>query len=153
MLLFEEKPELLSPFGAAMGSAARRRLRKLGVEVFTGTKVAAVTPADVVVDTRQRFPCRTVVDALSARPNVVASLPMARPDGRLPVNEYLQCRGAEHILAVGDSAGTETAAPAFLARREIKMGRCAAYNALALHRGYKLQRWSGKRPPASHWRQ
>jgi NADH dehydrogenase FAD-containing subunit len=149
VLLFEEEPELLSPFGSAMGSAARGRLRKLGVEVFTGTKVAAVTPADVVVAADQRFPCHTVVDTLSARPNVVANLPMARPDGRLPVNEYLQCQGAEHILAVGDSAGTETAAPAFRARREIKMGRCAAYNALALHRGYKLQRWSEKWPKVS----
>jgi len=71
---------------------------------------------------------------------------MARPDGRLPVNEYLQVRGAEHILAVGDCAGFETGAPAFEPRREIKMGRRVGYNALALHRGYKLLRWSEKRP-------
>jgi NADH dehydrogenase FAD-containing subunit len=146
VLLFEEKPELLSQYGSAMGSAARRRLLKLGVEIFTGTKVAAVTPADVVLESGQRLPCRTIVDALSARPSVVSKLPMARPDGRLPVNEYLQCRGAEHVLAVGDCAGFETGAPAFEPRREIKMGRRAGYNALALHRGYKLQRWPEKRP-------
>jgi NADH dehydrogenase FAD-containing subunit len=146
VLLFEEKPELLSDFGSSMGSAARRRLQKLGVEVFTGTKVAAVTPEDVVVASGQRFPCRRVVDALSARPNVVAALPFARPDGRLPVNEFLQCQGAEQIFAVGDCAGSGTISPPFEARREIKMGRRAAYNALASHRGYKLLCWSQKRP-------
>jgi NADH dehydrogenase FAD-containing subunit len=146
VLLLEEKPELLSPFGSAMGSAARRRLLKLGVEVFTGTKVAALTPADVVVADGRRFPCRTVVDALSARPRVVTNLPMAAPDGRLPVNEYLQVRGDEHILAAGDCARFETGASAFEPRREIKMGRRVGYNALALHRGYEPFRWSEKRP-------
>lgn len=151
VLLFEERAELLSAFGSAMRSVARRRLQKRGVEVFAGAKVAAVTPEDVVLATGERFPCRTVVNALSARPNVVAHLPMAHPDGRLPVDEYLRCRGAEHILVVGDCAanprrGFETSAAAFDARREIKMGRLAAYNALALHRGYKLLRWSEKQP-------
>lgn len=149
VLLFEEKPELLSQFGSAMGSAARRRLQKLGVGVFTGTKVAAVTPTDVVLAAGLRVPCGVVVDALSSRPGVVSRLPMARPDGRLPVNEYLQVRGAENILAVGDCAGFEAGAPAFEPRREIKMGRRVGYNALAAHRGYKLQPWPEKRPAFS----
>lgn len=146
VLLFEAKAELLSPFGSGMGSAARRRLVKLGVEVFTGTKVAAITPSEVVLESGQRMPCRSVVDALSARPGVVSSLPIARTDGRLPVNEYLQCRGVEHVLAAGDCAGFQTGTSAFEPRREIKMGRRAAYNALALHRGYKLLSWSQKGP-------
>ena len=145
MLLYEEKSEILSQFSSGMGSKARRRLVKLGVEVTTETKVAAITPTDVVLQSGQKVPCRAVVDALSVRPTVVANLPMARPDGRLPVDEYLQCQGAKNITAIGDCAGFETGV-AFEPRREIKMGRRAGYNVLASHRGYKLLPWSNKQP-------
>jgi len=144
VLLFEGNPELLASYGSSIGSTARRSLQKLGVEVFLETKVTAVTPADVVTASGQRFHCRTVVDALSARPSVVAGLPMARQDGRLPVDQYLQVRGAEHMLAAGDCAAVEAGALAFDPPREIKMGQRAAYNALASHRGYKLLPWSAK---------
>ncbi len=36
--------------------------------------------------------------------------------------------------------------PPFLAKREIKMGRLAVYNAVAAVQGFKLLRWSKKRP-------
>src|SRR5258708_25537551 len=104
--------------------------------------VADGSPAYVVVTDGNICPCRSVVDALSARPNVIANLPMARPDGRLPVNDYLQCRGAEHILAVGGSAGTETTAPPLPAGREIQMRRRAASQALALPPRCRLSRRS-----------
>jgi hypothetical protein len=154
VLLFEQQSEILFAFRSSMRSAARQRLKKLGIEVFTGAKVSAITPADVGLANGQRFPCRTVVDALSSRPNVVARLPLAGADGRLPVDQYLQCRGVEHMLAVGDCAATprlsvDAAAPPFNALREIKMGRLAAYNALAAHRGYKLMSWSEKRSKVS----
>lgn len=145
VFLFEEKERVIPQFDSSMGSAARRRLEKIGVEVFTGTKVAAVTPNELALLSGKRIPCRTVVGALATRPRVVSALPWARSDGRLPVDEFLRLQGAENILAVGDCAKTQQAVP-FLARREIKMGRLAAYNALALLRGYKLLRWSGERP-------
>jgi CRP-like cAMP-binding protein len=62
----------------------------------------------------------------------------------LPVNEFLQVRGAQNAFAAGDCAATTNGATAFEARREIRMGRRAAYNALALHRGYKLRPWAEK---------
>jgi len=146
VFLFEVSPEILPLFSLATRSAASRRLQKLGVEVITGTKVVAVTPEGVVLPSGQRISCRTVVSAISARPQLIAALPFARSDGRLPVDEFLRGQGAEHILAVGDCAGTGMSPPPFHARREIKMGRRAAYNALASHRGYKLLPWSEKRP-------
>jgi len=148
VLLFEAKPQLLPRFAAPIGSAARRRLEKLGVEVFTGTRVCAVTPDEVVLPTGQRIPCGSVVATLASVSRVVAALPCAGPDGRLPVDEFLRVRGAQNVLAVGDSAATGERMP-FMARREIMMGRRAAYNALALHRRYKLLRWSERTPRVS----
>ena len=145
ILLFEEKRRILPRFTAAIGAAARRRLEKLGVEVFTGSWVAAVTPEDVVVSSGKRIPCRTVVAASVGASHAVAALPWAGPDGRLPVDGFLRVREAQNVLAVGESAMTGQRMPS-VTRREIKMGRRAAYNALALHRGYKLLRWSEKTP-------
>lgn len=144
ILLFEGQDQILPRFGPAMGSAARRRIEKLGVEIFTGTRVSAVTPEEVVLPAGQRIPGRSVVAALASVPRVVAALPLAGPGGRLPVDEFLRVRGTQNVLAIGDSAATGERMP-FITRRGIKMGRRAAYNALALHRGYKLLRWSEKR--------
>src|SRR5439155_16049219 len=148
ILLFEERVQILPRFGPAIGAAARRQLERLGVEVFTATRVTAVTPEDVVLSSGQRMPCRPVVAASVSASRIVAALPWAGPDGRLPVDEFLRVRGARNVLATGESAETGARMP-LTARREIKMGRRAAYNALALHRGYKLLRWSEKRPRIS----
>jgi NADH dehydrogenase FAD-containing subunit/uncharacterized membrane protein YphA (DoxX/SURF4 family) len=145
VLLFEEQSELLPEFPPAMASAARHRLQKLGVEIFSGTRVAAATPEDVVLPSGQRIPCRTVVSALWTRSRVVSALPWARSDGRLPVDRFLRVQGADRVLAIGECAATGIAAP-FLTRREIRMGRRGAYNALALHRRYKLLPWSDRKP-------
>jgi NADH dehydrogenase FAD-containing subunit/uncharacterized membrane protein YphA (DoxX/SURF4 family) len=145
VVLFEEKDRVIPKFDSAMGLAARRRLEKLGVEVMTGTKVVALTPDEVILSAGERLPCRTVVGALAFRPHVVSSLPMVRSDGRLPVDEFLRLNGAEDIVVVADCVATEEPVP-FMARREISMGRLAAYNALSSLRGYRLRRWSGKRP-------
>ncbi len=143
--LFEQENEIIPRFDPAMGAAARRRLNKAGVEVFTRTSVAAVTPEGVVLSSGKRIPCLTVVGTLLGRPKVVSSLPGAQPDGRIPVNEFLQMRGVNNILVAGDCAGLSRKFP-FLAVREIRMGRRAAYNALAGIQGFKLLRWADKKP-------
>ncbi|PYM84464.1 MAG: hypothetical protein DME09_08470 [Candidatus Rokuibacteriota bacterium] len=61
------------------------------------------------------------------------------------MDEFLRAQGTDNVLAVGDCAATGPVVP-FTARREIKMGRVAAFNALALIRGYKLARWAERRP-------
>jgi NADH dehydrogenase FAD-containing subunit/uncharacterized membrane protein YphA (DoxX/SURF4 family) len=145
VLLFEENPRILPRFAPAIESVGRRRLEKLGVEIFTGTRVSAVTPEEVVLPTGPRVPCRSVVGALAFVPQVVARLPWGGPDERLSVDEFFRVRGAQNVLAVGDSAGTRAHMP-LMAQWEIRTGRCAAYNTLALHRGYKLLRCSEWRP-------
>jgi NADH dehydrogenase FAD-containing subunit len=145
VLLFEEREALLSGFDPKTGSAARRRLERVGVEVLTGTKVAAVTPQEVVEPSGLRIPCRTVVGALVTRPRVVSTLPRARWDGRLAVDECLRAEGMEGITVAGDCAALREPTPPLI-RRDIDMGRLAAYNVLASLRGYSLFRKSTKRP-------
>jgi len=144
ILLFEEQLEVMPKFDPSMRAAARRRLEKLGVEILTGTRVDAVTPEEVMVPGK-RVACQTVVSALSALPQVVGTVSRARSGGRVPVDEFLRAQGTDNVLAVGDCAATGPVVP-FTARREIKMGRVAAFNALALIRGYKLARWAERRP-------
>ncbi|MGH8473423.1 MAG: cyclic nucleotide-binding domain-containing protein, partial [Gammaproteobacteria bacterium] len=145
ILLFEEREEILPLFDPALGKAAHRRLNGIGAEVFTGTKVTAVTPEEVVLMSGKRIPCRTVVGALTARPQAVSALPWARPDGRLPVDDFLRVPQEKSLIVAGVCADTHQNPP-FLAKREIKMGRLAAYNAVAAVQGFKLLRWSKKRP-------
>jgi len=143
ILLFEERKDILPLFDPVIGKAAHQRLDKIGVEVFTNTKVTAVTSEDVVLPDK-RIPCLTVVGALVARPRAVLSLPWARPDGRLPVDEFLRVQNAKNIIVAGACAGTYKHLP-FLATREIKMGRLAAYNVMAAIRNFKLLQWSENR--------
>jgi hypothetical protein len=63
----------------------------------------------------------------------------------VPVDEFLRGVGLKDLMVIGECARTPQSAP-FLARREIRMGRLAAYNALARLRGYPLFRWSERRP-------
>jgi NADH dehydrogenase len=145
VLLFEERDGLLPGFDPETGLAARRRLERVGVEVLTGTNVAAVTPQEVVVPSGLRIPCRTVVGALVARPRIVSTLPRARLDGRLAVDECLRAEGIEGIVVAGDCASIPGPSPPLI-RRDIDMGRLAAYNVLASLRGYPLFRRPTKVP-------
>lgn len=139
ILLFEESEEILPLFDPDLGKAAHGRLNKIGVEVFTGTKITAVSPEEVVLMSGKRIPCRTVVGALTARPRVVSAMPFARPDGRLPVDDFLRVQQEKSMFVAGVCADTFQN-PA--AKRQIKMGRLAAYNAVAAIQGFKLLRWS-----------
>jgi NADH dehydrogenase FAD-containing subunit len=145
IFLFEGENEILPRFDPEIGKAARRRLIKMGVEVFARTSVAAITPEEVVLKSGKRIPCRTVVSALASRPQIITSSPWAREDGRLSVDEFLRIPENRNTFVAGDCAATKRTVP-FLAWREIKMGRLAAYNALASTQGFRLLRWSEKMP-------
>src|SRR3954447_8376262 len=86
---------------------AERRMRELGVEVQTNTKVAAVTPNHVDLSNGDRVPTRTVISAVGTKPPpVVASLPLEKDErGRLVTDEYCQVPGHEGVIwAAGDNA-------------------------------------------------
>lgn len=88
---------------------AMSRMRDLGVEVLTNTKVAAATPNHVDLSNGDRVPTRTIVSAVGTKvPPVVQSLALPKDErGRIQVDEYLRVPGHDGIWAAGDN----TAAP------------------------------------------
>jgi NADH dehydrogenase FAD-containing subunit len=141
VLLFEERDGLLPGFDPETGLAARRRLERVGVEVLTGTNVAAVTPQEVVLPSGC-VSCRTVVGPWWIGRGSYRRC-LGRSDGRL-VDEILRAEGMEGSWSrrLRGAPGIDSA----LIRRDINMGRMAAYNVLASLRGYSLFRKSTKRP-------
>ena len=85
---------------------ATEHLRRLGVEVVTGTRVAAATPNEVRLSDGARVPTRTIVSAVGSRPQpVLERLPLERdPRGRVVVDRFLRVPGWEGVWAGGDCA-------------------------------------------------
>ncbi|HEX9757207.1 MAG TPA: FAD-dependent oxidoreductase [Nitrospiria bacterium] len=145
ILLFEKENQVIPRYDSPLGTSAHFRLKKMGIDIFTMTNITAVTPEEVVLSGGDRIPTKTVVGTLVSRPKVISSLPGARPDGRLPVNPFLKIQGPDHIWAAGDCAGLSEMGP-FMALREIRMGRRAAYNAYAATQGFKPLQWKEGKP-------
>src|SRR3954453_20658748 len=86
---------------------AEKRMRELGVEVQTNTKVAAATPNHVDLSNGERVPTRTIISAVGTKPPpVVSSLPLEKDErGRRITDEYCRVPGHEGVLwAAGDNA-------------------------------------------------
>src|SRR3954462_88646 len=86
---------------------AQNRMRELGVEVQTETKVVAATPNHVDLSNGDRVPTRTIINAVGTKPAPLIG-PLALPKderGRIVTDEYLRVPGHEgEIWAAGDNA-------------------------------------------------
>ncbi len=106
IVLLEASDRLVAHMPGTVCDYAARRLRKMGVEVRLGAKVAEVTPGGVRLEDGSEIPSRTVVWTAGVRGEPVAGLsglPTER-DGRVPVLPTLQVPGRPEIYAVGDLA-------------------------------------------------
>lgn len=85
---------------------AAGHLRELGVEVMTGTSVAAATPNEVTLSNGDRIPTRTIVSAVGARPTpLVAGLDLPKDErGRIQTDRTLRVPGHDGLWAGGDCA-------------------------------------------------
>src|SRR3954466_664629 len=112
VVLVHPGPTILPEMQGAEGhpklvAYAERRMRELGVEVQTNTKVAAATPNHVGLSNGDRVPTRTIISAVGTKPPpVVASLSLEKDErGRLITDEYCRVPGHEGVLwAAGDNA-------------------------------------------------
>jgi NADH:quinone reductase (non-electrogenic) len=112
VVLVHPGPNILPELQGAEGhpklvTYAEKRMKELGVEVLTNTKVAAVTPNHVDLSNGDRVPTRTVISAVGTKPPpIVASLPFEKDErGRIVVDEYLRVPGYEGVVwAAGDNA-------------------------------------------------
>ena len=105
VILIEGGPEVLASYVAPLSAFARRALERLGVAVWTGTRVTAIEPGLVRMGT-ETVETETVLWAagVSAAP-IGATLGVPRDRaGRVLVNPDLTIPGCDTVYVVGDMA-------------------------------------------------
>ena len=105
ILLFEGAPRILPTFPEDLSAKAQRHLEKLGVKIYTGTRVEKLD-AECVIAEGQRIPTRTVLwtAGVSASPAARWLGAEADKSGRVKVNPDLSVPGHPEIFAIGDTA-------------------------------------------------
>jgi NADH dehydrogenase len=138
IILVEGVDRVLPPFPADLSKAARAQLERLGVEVWTGTRVTAIDGAGVTLGA-DRVSARTVIWAAGVQgSNLAASLgvPLDRA-GRVKVNPDLSVPGASNVFVAGDLASIEQdgASVPGVCPAAMQAGRHAAGNIVSLASG------------------
>jgi len=137
ILLLEAAPRVLPPYPAELSASAERQLRRLGVEVRTGTAVTGLDGGGVEI-AGERIAARTVLWAAGVEASPLArslSAPLDRA-GRVRVNPDLTLPGHPEVAVVGDLASLEQDGRPVpgVAQAAIQEGRHAARNILrSLH--------------------
>lgn len=145
IILIEAGPRILPSFDAALSDHAARELERLGVTIWTNTKVTQVR-SDGVVAGGENIRARTILWAagvLASAVNRSLGRPLDRI-GRVEVEEDLSLPGHPEVFVVGDQASFKHTGDGHplpgLAPVALQQGRVAALNILASIRG------KGRRP-------
>lgn len=116
IVLVEMAPRILASFTPGLARRAVRDLRRLGVEVWTGTKVISVDGEGLTIERArrpERVTSRTVVWAAGVRvePLVLAAAEAlgvsVDAGGRIPVRADLSVPGHPEVFVIGDAADFE----------------------------------------------
>jgi NADH dehydrogenase len=134
IILVEGLGRVLPPFPEDLSSAARAQLERLGVEVWTGTRVTGIDEGGVSLGA-DRVGARTVIWAAGVQGSGLATTLGTELDraGKVRVNPDLSVPGAPHIFVAGDLAFLEQdGAPVpGVCPAAMQEGRHAARNILA----------------------
>jgi NADH:ubiquinone reductase (H+-translocating) len=104
IVLLDAAPKVLPMFDDILCASALKQLEKLDIEVKVGTKVLAVTPGGVQLES-EFIRARTVVWAAgNAASPLAKQLGETDRQGRIIVNEDLSVPGHPEIYAIGDVA-------------------------------------------------
>jgi NADH:ubiquinone reductase (H+-translocating) len=134
VILLDAAPRVLPTFAEANSRSALDQLKKMGVEVRTGTAVKEVEPNGVRLE-NEFIPTRTIIWAAGN-----AASPLGRKlggpvdkAGRVEVNQDLSIPGHPEVFAIGDltcfTHQTGTPLPG-VSPVAMQMGRRAAHNIL-----------------------
>ena len=105
IILVEAEPRLLSGFPSSLSTVAERALKRLGVEVRTGTRVSACDNCGAVIGD-ERIESRTVIWAAGVAASPAATWLGVTPGrgGRVPVLPNLTVPDHPEIFVIGDTA-------------------------------------------------
>lgn len=103
--LLEMKPRLLPGFSGYASKKASSALRRLGVNVMTGTKVNHYDGNTLVTAKQEKLNARTLIWAAGVQGNVPAGLEtIFITGGRIQVDAYHKIKGMDNVFAIGDIA-------------------------------------------------
>jgi NADH dehydrogenase len=105
-VLLDAGPRILGQAPERLAAFAARTLGRRGIEVVTGTSLAAVEADGVTLSDGRRIETATVVWTAGVTANpILAELGLPLDErGRVPVDETLRVVGAPHVWALGDCA-------------------------------------------------
>ncbi|MBN8185356.1 MAG: NAD(P)/FAD-dependent oxidoreductase [Salipiger thiooxidans] len=110
VLLVEAGPRVLPAFPESLSDYAAGALKRLGVEVRTGTPVTHCDPEGITLGT-EHIPARTAIWAAGVKASRAAQWLGVAGDraGRVPVTEDLTLEGHPEIFVIGDTAAVTNA--------------------------------------------
>lgn len=139
IVVVEGADTLLPAFPAKLGRYAHKALRRLGVEVKTGTLLVRIQPGLAELSSGETLETETVVWSAGVRanaPDEFAYVERAKA-ARLEVDDRLRLHGRPEVRAIGDLAASEgqSAALPMLSAPAMQQGRYTAEAILADARG------------------
>jgi len=140
MVLVTPDEVILPELGPRLGRYAQRKLAARGAEIVTRAKVRGIEGGVVTLSDGRTIETTTLVWTAGTAPNpLLATLPVARRNGRVTVNECLEVPGHAGVWALGDSASVPDPASGGYhpptAQHALRQGRAAARNVVAALRG------------------
>lgn len=142
VVLIEAGQRVLATFHPDCSARALRDLEKLGVSVWTNTRVSGVTAQGVAMN-GEFLNARTVIWAAGVRPSPLNHFLSASLDkrGRVPVEPDLSLKEHPEVFVVGDQAHFEQHGAPLpgLAPVAMQQGRHAGQNVLRLAQGQTTQ--------------
>ncbi len=110
IVLLQSQPRILPEMPEKLGRFAAELLRKRGVEIRLGVRLAAATGSDAVLSDGTRIPTKTLVSTVPSSPHpLVEALPLPKTKaGKLVVDGMLRVREARDVWALGDCAHVPT---------------------------------------------
>lgn len=105
IILAEAGPRILSGFPESLSAIAEKKLKQLGVEVRTKTRVEAISGESVTMNGVE-VPTRTVIWAAGVQASPAGKWLGVATDkaGRVPVNAQLQVEHYPNVYVIGDTA-------------------------------------------------
>ncbi|MFM9916978.1 MAG: NAD(P)/FAD-dependent oxidoreductase [Rhizobacter sp.] len=137
VVVIEQSPTIGPDLGPVPRPVIEAALAECGVEIMTGTAVAAIDASGVTTTSGERIESATVVWTAGARAHPLAAQIPGEHDkcGRIHVDPYLRASQATDVFATGDVAHAATDDQGHVAvmscQHALSLGRVAGHNAAA----------------------
>ena len=143
-VLVEDRDQIMPEIPSSLADFATRELRRRGMEIRTGMRLASIDEGSATLSDGERIPARTVCWTTGVAPSPVIArlgLPLHESSGRLHVDATTRVEGHDNVWAVGDSAAVPDPAKRRrspsppTAQHALRQGKVAADNVAAMLAG------------------